>query len=38
MRGFAIEGYREIYRLALNISDLTTALKALERLERFDKR
>lgn len=34
VRGFAIEGYRELYRKALKIGDLATALKALARLEK----
>lgn len=33
LRGFCIEAYREIYRRALDIGDLTTALKALARLQ-----
>lgn len=34
IRGFFIEAYREIYRAALDISDYSTAIKALQRIER----
>lgn len=34
IRGFCIEAYREIYQKALAIGDLSTALKALARLEK----
>jgi hypothetical protein len=34
VRGYVIEAYRELYRKALTIADLGTALKCLARLER----
>lgn len=34
IRGFCIEAYREIYQKSLAIGDLSTALKALARLEK----
>lgn len=34
IRGFCIEAYRDIYQKSLAIGDLSTALKALARLEK----
>ena len=34
VRGFCIEAYRQLYQKALDMADYTTALKALQRLER----